>query len=193
MSTTGTIEMEFDDVSHTYSAVWYPPKAIGSGKTQLEALRDLQEAIHFSVDTMIESRCEGLETGIEGGNPIRTQEELNRKALEIAALLPNKNCGACGFGDCSQFAMAVAQGKASPYDCRNVGETAKTISRIVGIDSAEEPVPADSSVGLSLAGFFRRNVPGMRPGNGRRRRRAPENSHRWFGARNHRGGNGRKW
>jgi hypothetical protein len=58
---TGKIEIVFDDVSTAYYAFWYPPQAIGSGKTELDALRDMQEAIHFAVDTMIESRCEGLQ------------------------------------------------------------------------------------------------------------------------------------
>ncbi len=52
-------EYTFDDVSHGYYAVWYLPQAIGSGKTKLDALRDMQQAIHFAVDTMIESRAKG--------------------------------------------------------------------------------------------------------------------------------------
>ena len=56
---TGKIEIVFDDVSNGYYAFWYPPQAVGSGKTELDALRDIQQAIHFAVDTLIESNAKG--------------------------------------------------------------------------------------------------------------------------------------
>ena len=46
------IDLEFDKESGEYYIVW-EPLVIGSGKTRDEALRDLREAAHFGVDTVI--------------------------------------------------------------------------------------------------------------------------------------------
>ena len=40
------------------------------------------------------------------------------KIREIYEVLPKLNCGFCGFGSCGQFARAVAEGRASPFGCR---------------------------------------------------------------------------
>ena len=52
------------------------------------------------------------------------------KIKKIYELLPHINCGLCGYGNCGQFAKAVAEGSASPFGCRqnpwvgyNISET----------------------------------------------------------------------
>jgi len=40
------------------------------------------------------------------------------KIRAIYELLPKLNCGFCGFCTCGQFARAVAEGRASPFGCR---------------------------------------------------------------------------
>ncbi len=188
MCNTGKIEVEFDDVSHEYYAFWYTSKAIGSGKTKLDALRRLKEAMSFAVDTVIESRCEGLQNGNKEGSQIENQEEIKRKAREIVSLLPKKNCGGCGFGDCGQFALAVAQGKASPYDChRGAGEIGKRISQIVNIDPPEIEKPYDLNIGFPSSEFYGRKNHGIGHGKGRRSGRVCETSHPSFHTKHHHG------
>ncbi|MEA5051532.1 MAG: RnfABCDGE type electron transport complex subunit B [Oscillospiraceae bacterium] len=60
----------------------------------------------------------------------------DEKADEITALLPGANCGACGFAGCSDYASAVAAGKAKPNLCVPGGlATAKKVAAAMG----EEP------------------------------------------------------
>ena len=40
------------------------------------------------------------------------------KIKQIYDVLPQLNCGFCGYGSCGQFAKAVAEGMASPFGCR---------------------------------------------------------------------------
>ena len=39
------------------------------------------------------------------------KDEIKR----IYEMLPQLNCGSCGFEGCGQFAKAVAEGRASPF------------------------------------------------------------------------------
>jgi Na+-translocating ferredoxin:NAD+ oxidoreductase RNF subunit RnfB len=57
----------------------------------------------------------------------------NRKIREIYEILPKLNCGLCGFRACAQFARAVAEGRASPFGCRQDNRSGYTISKIVGV------------------------------------------------------------
>ena len=50
---SSNIEIEYDAESHDYYIVWQPI-IISLGKTKQEALDDLREAAHFSVDTLID-------------------------------------------------------------------------------------------------------------------------------------------
>jgi hypothetical protein len=61
MRNTQEFEIEYDATTKTYLAFWLPPMAVGSGATELDALRDMQQAIHFGVDTEIGSRCASLD------------------------------------------------------------------------------------------------------------------------------------
>ncbi|MBA7615414.1 hypothetical protein ES703_22695 [subsurface metagenome] len=54
------------------------------------------------------------------------------KIKEILFILPKLNCGLCGFGNCGQFARAVAEGKASPFGCRQNPWSGYRISEIIG-------------------------------------------------------------
>jgi predicted RNase H-like HicB family nuclease len=54
-----SINLEFDKKSGEYYIVW-EPLVIGAGKTRDEALRDLREAAHFGVDTMIDRKLQNI-------------------------------------------------------------------------------------------------------------------------------------
>lgn len=55
------------------------------------------------------------------------------KTKGIYEVLPRLNCGFCGFGTCGQFARAVAEGRASPFGCKQYPWSGYRISEIVGI------------------------------------------------------------
>ena len=55
------------------------------------------------------------------------------KIKEIYEVLPKLNCGFCGFGSCGQFARAVAEGRASPFGCRQNPWSGYKISEIIGV------------------------------------------------------------
>ena len=52
----------------------------------------------------------------------------------IYELLPQLNCGFCGFGTCGQFAKAVAEGRTSPFGCRRNPWSGYRISEIIGVE-----------------------------------------------------------
>ena len=56
------------------------------------------------------------------------------KIGEIYEVLPKLNCGLCGYGNCGQFARAVAEGKASPFGCRQNPWSGYRITEIVGME-----------------------------------------------------------
>lgn len=55
------------------------------------------------------------------------------KIREIYEVLPKLNCGFCGFDTCGKFARAVAEGRASPFGCRQNPWSGYRISEIVGM------------------------------------------------------------
>ena len=55
------------------------------------------------------------------------------KIREIYEVLPKLNCGSCGYGTCGQFARAVAEGRASPFGCRQNPWSGYKISEIAGV------------------------------------------------------------
>ena len=55
------------------------------------------------------------------------------KIGNIYEVLPKLNCGLCGYGNCGQFARAVAQGKASPFACQQNPWVGYKISEIIGV------------------------------------------------------------
>ncbi len=67
------------------------------------------------------------------------------KIREIYQVLPKLNCGLCEYGNCAQFARAVAEGRASPFGCRQNPSAGYEISRIIeaeAVDYAYDPQSA---------------------------------------------------
>ena len=50
------IEVQFDEESRSFYAIWRPMTAVGMGGTEREALEDLRAAAHFGVDTAVDIR-----------------------------------------------------------------------------------------------------------------------------------------
>jgi RnfABCDGE-type electron transport complex B subunit len=64
--------------------------------------------------------------------------EEDPKIEKISEILPQANCGACGFSGCRAFAEAVVKGKAETTDCPVGGEeTASRIADILGQSAGE--------------------------------------------------------
>lgn len=60
------------------------------------------------------------------------------KIEKVAELLPQANCGACGYPSCRAFAEAVVKGEASPESCPVGGEEGvKLVAESLGITAAE--------------------------------------------------------
>lgn len=57
----------------------------------------------------------------------REPPEVIEKAQNIYALLPKRDCGACGYDNCYQCALAIAKGEAPPDACRVVGRKIKDV------------------------------------------------------------------
>ena len=55
------------------------------------------------------------------------------KIRDIYEVLPQLDCGFCGFGTCGKFARAVAEGSASPFGCRQNPWSGYRISEITGM------------------------------------------------------------
>lgn len=55
------------------------------------------------------------------------------KIREIYQVLPKINRGLCGYRTCGQFARAVAEGKTSPFGCRENPWAGYKISEITGV------------------------------------------------------------
>jgi len=66
-----------------------------------------------------------------GGTVTASNKEKIRKIYEV---LPKLNCGLCGYGNCGRFAKAVAEGRASPFDCRQNPWSGYKISEIIGAE-----------------------------------------------------------
>jgi len=64
--------------------------------------------------------------------------EIDPRIEQIADMLPNANCGACGFAGCSGFAKALVAGTAEVTDCTPGGsETAAKIAAILGVEAGD--------------------------------------------------------
>jgi len=59
-------------------------------------------------------------------------EDTKDKIKRIYEALPQLNCGQCGFEGCGQFAKAVAEGRASPFGCRQDPWAGHRIREITG-------------------------------------------------------------
>jgi len=58
--------------------------------------------------------------------------EIDPKVAKILALLPQRDCGACGYETCYDLAVAIAEGRERPDACKTAGKrVGKDIERIL--------------------------------------------------------------
>lgn len=78
---------------------------------------------------------------------IRYKVEGDPIADKVDALLPQTQCGQCGFPGCRPYAEAIAKGEADINKCPPGGEaTVKALAELLGVepkplDATEEHVP----------------------------------------------------
>lgn len=64
--------------------------------------------------------------------------EINPLVERALAILPGTNCGGCAFAGCSEYAEAVAEGKAEPNKCGVGGaEVAKALAELLGVEAGD--------------------------------------------------------
>lgn len=83
-----------------------------------------------------------------GYTAIRCKVEGNPVAEKVDALLPQSQCGQCGYPGCRPYAEAVAKGEAAVNLCVPGGEkTVKALAELMGVEAipldgeAAEPIP----------------------------------------------------
>jgi hypothetical protein len=81
------------------------------------------------------------------------EESNGEKVRQIVRLLPRVNCGQCGFGNCGGFALAVVEGKASPYGCQVHPLAGDEICKVLGIENPEEVKASSGYFGSSQTGI----------------------------------------
>ena len=89
--------------------------------------------------------CIGLFFGIGLGLASKKLHvHIDPRIEKIVQLLPNANCGACGFAGCGGFAREVVAGKADPSNCVPGGsKIASQIAEILGVETkTTEPMMA---------------------------------------------------
>jgi RnfABCDGE-type electron transport complex B subunit len=68
----------------------------------------------------------------------RLRVEEDPKIQEVSEVLPQANCGACGFSGCRAFAEAVVKGDAAPNGCPVGGEdVAQQVADALGVEAGE--------------------------------------------------------
>ena len=79
-----------------------------------------------------------------GWSAIRLKVEGNPLAEKIDAILPQTQCGQCGFPGCKPYANAIANGEADINQCPPGGEEGvKKLAELLGV----EPKPLDEAHG----------------------------------------------
>jgi H+/Na+-translocating ferredoxin:NAD+ oxidoreductase subunit B len=64
--------------------------------------------------------------------------EEDPKVVRISEILPQANCGACGFSGCRAFAEAVVKGDAEPNGCPVGGaDVAAQVADVLGVQAGE--------------------------------------------------------
>jgi electron transport complex protein RnfB len=64
--------------------------------------------------------------------------EKDERIEKIEGVLPQTNCGGCGFPGCAAFAEAVVKGKAEVSGCTAGGATtANDVAAVMGVDAGE--------------------------------------------------------
>ena len=91
--------------------------------------------------------------------------DIKEKAKKIVKVLPELNCGKCGFDNCGKFARAVAEEKTPCYGCISGGPSvANKVCEIMGVG-----VPGIAEIPASYPGFPQSGIAGdpMNRGRGR--------------------------
>jgi Na+-translocating ferredoxin:NAD+ oxidoreductase RNF subunit RnfB len=70
--------------------------------------------------------------------------DTKQKIKRIYQALPHQDCGFCGFDGCGHFARAVAEGRASPFGCKQDPMVGYTIKGILGGEAPAYPLRTDS-------------------------------------------------
>ncbi|MDP2252739.1 MAG: RnfABCDGE type electron transport complex subunit B, partial [Thiobacillus sp.] len=79
-----------------------------------------------------------------GWSAVRFKVEGNPLAEKIDAILPQTQCGQCGFPGCRPYAEAIAKGEADINQCPPGGEEGiKKLAELLGV----EPKPLDEAHG----------------------------------------------
>lgn len=92
-----------------------------------------------------------------GYTAIRCKVEGNPVAEKIDALLPQSQCGQCGYPGCRPYSEAVAKGEAAVNLCVPGGEnTVKAIAELMGVEAI--PLDADASEPVPLVAVIDENT-----------------------------------
>jgi hypothetical protein len=86
------------------------------------------------------------------------KDETREKLRRIVGLLPRLNCGQCGFDNCGRFAVAVTEGRASPFGCQQNPSAGYQILKILG-----RQVPERAAAGTRRFTTARPPVPAAYP------------------------------
>jgi electron transport complex protein RnfB len=82
-----------------------------------------------------------------GYTAIRCKVEGNPLAEKVDKLLPQSQCGQCGYPGCRPYAKAVAKGEAPVNLCVPGGETTvKALAELMGVDATRLDVAAGDPV-----------------------------------------------
>lgn len=80
-------------------------------------------------------------------------------AEELSELLPEINCGKCGFASCIEWAEAIIEGRASASTCPDLdSEYAEVLGNILKID--KDPIPFNCMMEQELCTLIEINAPG---------------------------------
>ena len=64
--------------------------------------------------------------------------EQDERIVDIEGVLPQTNCGGCGFPGCSAFATAIVTGEAEVTGCTAGGaSTAEAVAMVMGVEAGE--------------------------------------------------------
>ena len=91
--------------------------------------------------------------GVLGWSAIRYKVEGNPLAEKIDAILPQTQCGQCGYPGCKPYAAAIAAGDADINQCPPGGEDGvKKLAELLGVEAkpldATHGVPKPKSVAI---------------------------------------------
>ena len=108
--------------------------AIRMGVSRKTLWNDLKSAREKLARALINGYAIRIDGGRFALHPSANLDNFNEKIREIYKLLPDKNCGLCGYGSCIGFARTLVQGRANPDECRflDSGSRSKIIEILEG-------------------------------------------------------------